>query len=64
MTEAEEAACYRWLRDRSEPSSGTFYLSVCEAFKDVKFSKYLVDSTILNQMNRDNNEGHSNERNS
>jgi len=41
-----EAARYRWLRDKSEPGVCAFYLSVGQAFKDVKFARETVDDAI------------------
>lgn len=42
----KQAARYRWLRDKSEPGICAFYLSVGQAFKDVKFAKETVDDAI------------------
>ncbi len=47
--EAErDAERYRWLRDRSEPNNPvcTFYLSVGEAYKDVRIKPATVDAAI------------------
>jgi hypothetical protein len=41
-----EAERYRWLRDKSEPGICTFYLSVGQAFKGVKFAPETVDEAI------------------
>jgi hypothetical protein len=43
---AQDAARYRWLRDKSEPGICTFYMSVGQAFKDVRFAPETVDQTI------------------
>lgn len=45
--DAKDAARYRWLRDKSEPGIFcTFYLSVGQAFKNVKFARETVDEAI------------------
>jgi hypothetical protein len=44
--EAKDAARYRWLRDKSEPGICAFYMSVGQAFKDVKFARETVDACI------------------
>lgn len=41
-----DADRYRWLRDLSEPGICSFYLSVGQAFKGVKFSRETVDEAI------------------
>lgn len=43
---ARDAARYRWLRDKSEPGICSFYLSVGQAFKNVKFAPETVDEAI------------------
>ncbi|HXU93211.1 MAG TPA: hypothetical protein VFP33_06090, partial [Gallionella sp.] len=45
-TDARDAARYRWLRDHSEPGICAFYLSVGQAFKNVKFARETVDDAI------------------
>jgi len=42
----DDAARYRWLRDKSEPGICAFYLSVGLAFKGVKFVPKTVDDAI------------------
>ena len=42
----KDAARYRWLRDKSEPHKCALYMSVGEAFKDVKFTRLTVDTAI------------------
>ena len=44
--DAKDAARYRWLRDKSEPGICSFYLSVGQAFKNVKFARETVDEAI------------------
>lgn len=44
--DVRDAARYRWLRDKSEPGICSFYLSVGQAFKDVKFAPETVDEAI------------------
>jgi hypothetical protein len=44
--DAEDAARYRWLRDKSEPGICAFYLSVGKALDGVKFNQELVDDAI------------------
>lgn len=46
LTEARDAARYRWLRDKSEPGICSFYLSVGSAFKGVRFARETVDEAI------------------
>lgn len=43
-----DAERYRWLRDKSEPNNPvcTFYLSIGDAFKDVRFKPDTVDAAI------------------
>jgi hypothetical protein len=43
---AKDAARYRWLRDKSEPGICAFYLSVGQAFHQVKFKPETVDDAI------------------
>jgi len=43
---SQDAARYRWLRDKSEPGICAFYLSVGQAFKDVRFAPETVDQAI------------------
>jgi hypothetical protein len=50
---AEDAARYRWLRDKSEPGICAFYMSVGQAFKDVKFKRETVDQAIDAQMSKE-----------
>lgn len=49
---AQDAARYRWLRDKSEPGICAFYLSVGQAFKDVRFAPETVDQAIDAQIAR------------
>lgn len=44
--DAKDAVRYRWLRDKSEPGICAFYMSVGQAFKDVKFARETVDEAI------------------
>ena len=44
--DAKDAARYRWLRDKSEPGICAFYMSVGQAFQDVKFARETVDAGI------------------
>jgi hypothetical protein len=44
--DAKDAVRYRWLRDKSEPEICTFYMSVGQALKGVKFARETVDEAI------------------
>ncbi len=43
---AEQAARYRWLRDKSEPNICAFYLSVGMGLHGVRFTRETVDAAI------------------
>lgn len=49
---AQDAARYRWLCDKSEPGICAFYLSVGQAFKDVRFAPETVDQAIDAQIEK------------
>ena len=51
--QADDAARYRWLRDRSRPGLCAFYLDVGQAFKGVRFEARTVDEAIDAQIEKE-----------